>query len=943
MTDRPSPQSHSDISELEAMTPKDETAADMDSFHSKFGDGGPSSPQAPGQAWSVAGAVSQQLSSKTIPEERFNRTIFAKIANNEIFSNVTLSIIVINALWIMVDTEWNHANIPYDPSWSGSSPLQPTSTYIENFFCGYFTLEVFIRFLSYKKKLRHPCRDAWFVFDSFLVLCMVTETWILVLIEELTGGGGSASALSNFSALRLLRLLRLTRMARLMRQVPELMVLVRGIGAAAMSVIWILLFLVMVMYVFAIIFTSTYGDPAKEKEEETAHYIFGSMGDSMMTLFTNGVLGDNLAQTIDIILAEGTIMFWVFFVFFCISAMTLLNMLIGVLCEVIAGTADQEKGSMQETGIRMCLASAFSDIDQDHNGTVSEKEWSRIKKNPELHCSFIEAGWDEDRIDEQLDQMQSSIFPERNMSRSGTTALGLEDLCSKVIDIRPSKPASLLDLKLLKARQEAGFSKVTQDMEWLEETWKELMIAKNLPIPDLNGRPDRSQRKEAPRLYENAPTHALLQELKRRSLDSKVPPNVANMAGVVPPKAPPGRGAKSPAAEASRSKVVSPPPPGVEFIEPQREVFQRQSPKSNASSNERAGPPQPPQIPTSLGQLGRDDANPAEIQPTTYLSRPPVEQHLRELHVEPNSVVAHYNDNRAVAGFQDSPMEDTYEEADEGAQGGNIFVYDDSGYDYQRHQQASPTSAARRVPPKCGPKAVEPIDQLALSHTSIISSGGRRTFGADGMPVSRPVPAGVVTNKKSRSNRRLSLSNNPPHLDNADDGEQDSILQVAKNHSPPASAQPQEHPLFYTLHTRRPPGGWLAVRCIAAQLEHSALTLPELSKRARIRTVSDLRALLLELPELFDYTGPPDVVDLRFPEVHVQGCPWCNEPEYDACARLQGCHCVWRICDALQQTGNEGDNSGMWGAMPPRLPPRTKADCRSARSMRGHGMMQRTA
>merc|ERR1719310_897726 len=109
------------------------------------------------------------------------------------------------------------------------------------------------------------------------------------------------------------------------------------------SVGWILIFLVLVMYVFAILMLSIIAEPPPEGEEwpdcdtedNCAKYVVGSMGDAMMTLYTNGVLGDNLAQIVDIILAEGIVPMWIFWIFFGISSMTLLNMLIGVLCEVI--------------------------------------------------------------------------------------------------------------------------------------------------------------------------------------------------------------------------------------------------------------------------------------------------------------------------------------------------------------------------------------------------------------------------------------------------------------------------------------------------------------------------------------------------------------------------------------------------------------------------------
>merc|ERR1719223_1947067 len=92
-----------------------------------------------------------------------------------------------------------------------------------------------------------------------LVLFMVIETWVLEIVNLVMGGGGGG-ILAKFSALRLLRLLRLTRMARLMREVPELLTLVKGMINATRAVSFILMFLLLCMYVFAIIFTAQLGD-----------------------------------------------------------------------------------------------------------------------------------------------------------------------------------------------------------------------------------------------------------------------------------------------------------------------------------------------------------------------------------------------------------------------------------------------------------------------------------------------------------------------------------------------------------------------------------------------------------------------------------------------------------------------------------------------------------
>merc|ERR1719305_1098578 len=128
----------------------------------------------------------------------------------------------------------------------------------------------------------------------------------------------------------------------------------------------------MVMYVFAIVLTAQLGDSESPEKldlpywirdaDPTGQELFGSMGDSMMSLFTRGMLCDNLAETLEAIKDRGgewncydidgeevcrreggsVLLLWVFMTWMIISAMMLLNMLVGILCEVIDGTAKSE-------------------------------------------------------------------------------------------------------------------------------------------------------------------------------------------------------------------------------------------------------------------------------------------------------------------------------------------------------------------------------------------------------------------------------------------------------------------------------------------------------------------------------------------------------------------------------------------------------------------------
>merc|ERR1719265_1702587 len=117
---------------------------------------------------------------------------------------------------------------------------------------------------------------------------MIFETWIMMVLM-LVAGGGSSSGMGNASLLRLLRLLRLSRMARmarLLRSMPELLVLIKGMIAAIRSVFFTLLLLVLLLYVFSILFRQMTVDAVIGKLK------FPTIMSSIHTLVLDGILFD---------------------------------------------------------------------------------------------------------------------------------------------------------------------------------------------------------------------------------------------------------------------------------------------------------------------------------------------------------------------------------------------------------------------------------------------------------------------------------------------------------------------------------------------------------------------------------------------------------------------------------------------------------------------------
>jgi len=367
-------------------------------------------------------------------------SVAATIAKNSTFEYTTLAIITINAVWIGYDADTNKGN----GTIAGSLMLYVG---MENFFCFYFTFEVCLRFLAFSVK-KYMFKDAWFMFDSFLVIAMVFETWIMPLM----GGAGGAGGLS---ILRLLRLLRLTRMVRLMRAMPELLTLIKGMVAAARSVSVTLVLLVIVVYIFSIILVM----------QERYHDI----GWAMYNLFMGGTLLDNVTDVLREIKDSSTLELYIFMFFILISSFTILNMLIGVLCEVAAATKEGEREKANWIDASTKITKVFGEIDEDGSGLVSHREFELMKDKEEV----LDALAILDVEPKHLLALSDALFePDDDAIGAECAELSFEEFLEVVCHMRPGKNASVLDIAQFTKSLRKSSNRFAKELGILEQRLK---------------------------------------------------------------------------------------------------------------------------------------------------------------------------------------------------------------------------------------------------------------------------------------------------------------------------------------------------------------------------------------------------------------------------------------------------------------------------------------
>lgn len=272
------------------------------------------------------------------------------------------------------------------------------------------------------------------MFDLLLVTLMVSETWLitgvlLVMGEEDSSSMGGLSILRIF---RLVKILRMARLARLMSSFPELVVLLKGIKVALRTVTFFFLLWAIIIYIYAVVF--------KQITHGSAHgwKYFETVPQAMNTLLLNGLLPDFTAIVMELLLADPFL--WPLIMSFILFAsVTMMNMLVGVLVEVVGALSSMEKESTMVANVAYQLRSAFGNLDRDTSKEMNKIDFQKLVMEPAVSVIIHDAGVDPLGL---LD-MADVIF--EGIKDSG--GLSFEGFLEIILNMRGSNTATVKDVK----------------------------------------------------------------------------------------------------------------------------------------------------------------------------------------------------------------------------------------------------------------------------------------------------------------------------------------------------------------------------------------------------------------------------------------------------------------------------------------------------------------
>lgn len=405
-------------------------------------------PKAPNRMFADHEAMKEKARQAIIrpPYNVFNfydrRKWASTIAMSPIFEYFTMGMIMLNAIWLGFDADYNPAPVLVE--------AEPLFQIVEHIFCTFFSLELAVRFLAFKRK-RNILQDFWFAFDTCLVFFMVTETWLMTLVLLTYGQGGAFfTDASMLRLLRIVKMMRVSRMARLLRGFPEVLVLLKGMKAAFRSVCIFFLLWAILIYIFALVFVTLSSGNFEE---------FRTVPTAMNTLLLDAILPQH--GPVVKLVANRNYFYWlIMMTFIAIASVTLMNMLVGVLVEVVNLISTTEREGVEVMTLAQDLRQATSHLNISWSN-MDPVAFREIVTDVNVATAVNSYGADPGALVDAAEAQFEEL--DRN-----DKSFGFEDFVELVLKMRGKNAAKVRDIKeqvnILKRCMHESTSEVVEEV-----------------------------------------------------------------------------------------------------------------------------------------------------------------------------------------------------------------------------------------------------------------------------------------------------------------------------------------------------------------------------------------------------------------------------------------------------------------------------------------------
>jgi len=154
---------------------------------------------------------------------------------------------------------------------------------------------------------------------------------------------------------------------------------------------------VLIMYFYAVVLRQLLGQltDGSESAEALINDVFPSVPTTMWSLLLDGVLPDQ-SHIVRLAGGESPILGFIVLSFVMLASLTVMNMLVGVLCEVVSVVSSVEKEQLSVSYVKQRLLQLFEDlgVDEDDDNKVSKSEFDSLLMQSEAARIISEIGVD---------------------------------------------------------------------------------------------------------------------------------------------------------------------------------------------------------------------------------------------------------------------------------------------------------------------------------------------------------------------------------------------------------------------------------------------------------------------------------------------------------------------------------------------------------------------
>lgn len=312
-----------------------------------------------------------------------------QIVSGKIFERACLMVILVQASLMGVAAQIDLDSLPR---------MERIFKLLDTVCVTWYILEVAIKLFAFRLTFFTVPDWRWNIFD---LLCVLPIPTLIDLVAS-----RSSTSNSNVGFIRILRIFKMAKMLRVirvMRFFRELRLLLYTIVGTMTTLFWTLIMLALVMYVFGIVImqgTQVYlldvheGNVDQANLHEDLLKYWGNIGRTMLSLYMALTGGLDWSTVADPLQATGQLYYLVFLIYIAMLQLAILNILIGIFCEVANQVAARDIDTVleEETAKTQSYASLacvlFEELDTLGTGTITWPEFEKHSHDPRMRQYF---------------------------------------------------------------------------------------------------------------------------------------------------------------------------------------------------------------------------------------------------------------------------------------------------------------------------------------------------------------------------------------------------------------------------------------------------------------------------------------------------------------------------------------------------------------------------